>query len=50
VATLESEGYAVTAASDGPALRLFPQEKFDLVLLDVMMPRQKRLRRVPRTA
>jgi DNA-binding response OmpR family regulator len=39
VATLESEGYAVTAASDGvQALRLFPQEKFDIVLLDVMMP------------
>ncbi|MBI5382682.1 MAG: response regulator transcription factor [Opitutae bacterium] len=41
VATLESEGYAVTAASDGAqALRLFPQEKFDLVLLDVMMPKR----------
>ena len=41
VATLESEGYAVTAAADGAqALRLFPQEKFDLVILDVMMPRQ----------
>src|SRR5882757_7666823 len=40
VATLESEGYAVTAATDGvQALRLFPQEKFDLVLLDVMMPK-----------
>ena len=40
IATLESEGYAVTAASDGAqALRLFPQEKFDLVLLDIMMPR-----------
>jgi DNA-binding response OmpR family regulator len=40
VATLESEGYAVTAASDGAqALRLFPQEKFDLVLLDIMMPK-----------
>lgn len=40
VATLESEGYAVTAASDGAqALKLFPQEKFELVLLDVMMPR-----------
>jgi DNA-binding response OmpR family regulator len=39
VATLESEGYGVTAASDGvQALRLFPQEKFELVLLDVMMP------------
>jgi DNA-binding response OmpR family regulator len=39
-ATLESEGYAVTAASDGAqALKLFPQEKFELVILDVMMPR-----------
>jgi DNA-binding response OmpR family regulator len=41
VATLESDGYAVTAAGDGAqALRLFPQEKFDLVILDVMMPQQ----------
>ncbi|HEX2853722.1 MAG TPA: response regulator transcription factor [Opitutaceae bacterium] len=41
VATLESEGYAVTAAVDGAqALKLFPQEKFDLVLLDVMMPKK----------
>lgn len=40
VATLESEGYAVTAAADGAqALKLFPQEKFDLVLLDIMMPK-----------
>src|SRR4051812_31347049 len=40
VATLESDGYAVTAASDGAqALRLFPQEKFDLVMLDIMMPK-----------
>src|SRR5436309_1400912 len=40
VATLESEGYAVTPATDGAqALKLFPQEKFDLVLLDVMMPK-----------
>ena len=40
VATLESEGYAVTAAGDGAqALKLFPQEKFDLVILDVMMPK-----------
>lgn len=40
VATLESESYAVTAASDGAqALRLFPQEKFDLVILDIMMPK-----------
>src|SRR5215204_2321166 len=40
VATLESDGYAVTAASDGAqALRLYPQEKFDLVILDIMMPK-----------
>jgi DNA-binding response OmpR family regulator len=40
VATLESEGYAVTAVSDGTqALRVFAQDKFDLVLLDVMMPK-----------
>ena len=40
IATLESEGYAVTPASDGAqALKVFPQEKFDLVLLDVMMPK-----------
>ncbi len=41
IATLESDGYSVTAASDGTqALHLFPQEKFDLVILDVMMPVQ----------
>jgi DNA-binding response OmpR family regulator len=40
VATLESDGYAVTAASDGAqALKLFPQDGFDLVLLDIMMPK-----------
>jgi DNA-binding response OmpR family regulator len=40
MATLESEGYGVTAASDGvQALRLFAQDKFDLVILDVMMPK-----------
>jgi DNA-binding response OmpR family regulator len=40
VATLESEGYAVTPAADGAqALKLYPQEKFDLVVLDVMMPK-----------
>jgi DNA-binding response OmpR family regulator len=39
-ATLESEGYEVTTASDGAqALRLYPQNKYDLVLLDVMMPK-----------
>ncbi len=38
-ATLESEGYTVTAATNGAqAVKLFPQEKFDLVILDVMMP------------
>jgi DNA-binding response OmpR family regulator len=41
IATLESDGYDVTAASDGAqALQLFPQQKYDLVLLDVMMPKQ----------
>ncbi len=40
VATLESEGYDVVAASDGAqALKLYPQQKYDLVVLDVMMPR-----------
>ena len=40
VATLESEGYSVTPAADGAqALKLFPQQKFDLVMLDVMMPK-----------
>ena len=40
VATLESEGYAVVAASDGAqALKLYPQDKFELVILDVMMPK-----------
>ena len=40
VATLESEGYDVVAASDGAqALKLYPQGKFDLVVLDVMMPK-----------
>lgn len=40
-ATLESEGYSVTAATDGAqAMKLFAQEKFDLVILDVMMPKK----------
>lgn len=40
VATLESEGYAVTAAADGAqAIRLFLQTRYDLVILDVMMPK-----------
>jgi len=37
--TLESEGYAVTAAGDGEeTLRLWRAGAFDLILLDVMMP------------
>lgn len=40
IATLESEGYDVTAAADGAqALKLYPQSKYDLVILDVMMPK-----------
>lgn len=39
VDTLESEGYAVTTAANGEkALRLFKPGKFDLLLLDIMMP------------
>jgi len=38
--TLESEGHDVTAASDGAqALKLWPQAKFNLVILDIMMPK-----------
>ena len=38
--TLESEGHHVTAASDGAqALKLYPQSKYDLVILDIMMPK-----------
>lgn len=37
--TLESEGYQATPARDGDeALDLFDKRKFDLVLLDIMMP------------
>ncbi|HEY0943983.1 MAG TPA: response regulator transcription factor [Opitutaceae bacterium] len=40
IATLESEGYGVVAASDGAqALKLAAQERFDLAILDVMMPK-----------
>jgi adenylate cyclase len=36
---LRSRGYAVVTADDGPkALELVKREKFDLILLDIMMP------------
>jgi DNA-binding response OmpR family regulator len=39
-ATLESEGCTVTTAGNGAqALALWPQARYDLVILDVMMPR-----------
>jgi len=39
IATLESENYDVMSANDGAqALRLFQQKKYDLIILDVMMP------------
>lgn len=39
--TLESEGYRVTAAEDGEeAARLLAGSDFDLVLLDIMMPKK----------
>ncbi len=39
VDTIESEGYRVTPARDGKeAIDLFASEKFDLLLLDIMMP------------
>lgn len=41
IATLESEGYEVTAAADGAqAVKLFPQGKFHLAILDIMMPQK----------
>ncbi len=37
--TLESEGYHAEGAADGiRALKMFEQEKYDLVILDIMMP------------
>jgi len=39
--TLESEGYRTTSAVNGEqALALFQQESFDLILLDIMMPKK----------
>ncbi len=41
VDTLESEGYRTTSASNGEqALSVFAQEYFDLVLLDIMLPKK----------
>jgi DNA-binding response OmpR family regulator len=41
VDTLEMEGYNVTAAKDGvEALEFFSQKDFDLVLIDIMMPKK----------
>ncbi len=40
VATLESEGYEVTAVANGAqAMGLLKQESYDLIMLDVMMPK-----------
>jgi len=37
--TLESEGYHAAGAADGiQALKMFKHEKYDLVILDIMMP------------
>lgn len=39
IATLESDGYRATPASDGDrAFELLESERFDLVILDIMMP------------
>lgn len=39
--TLESEGYKPTPASDGEeALTLFKRGRFDLIILDIMMPKK----------
>jgi twitching motility two-component system response regulator PilH len=39
--SLEEEGYSVTAAKDGEeALEILKKEKFDCILLDVIMPKK----------
>ncbi len=39
--TLEEEGYAVTHCTDGQvAINLFDKDKFDICLLDIMMPQK----------
>jgi DNA-binding response OmpR family regulator len=38
---LETEGYGVVSAANGEqALKLFSQQKFDMVILDIMMPKK----------
>lgn len=38
--TLEKEGYEISVAADGEeALKLFEEEMFDMILLDVMLPK-----------
>ncbi len=45
---LESEGYDVDSAADGDeALAFWEETGPDLIILDVMMPKKKRLRRLP---
>ena len=47
-AKLSSEYFNVLSASDGPgALTVAQEERPDLILLDVMMPRHGRLRNLP---
>src|SRR3984957_13263916 len=44
VVGLEREGFAITVARDGnEALALFKEQEFDLLLLDVMLPRMSGL-------
>ena len=41
---LRKEGYVVSVAGDGdPALELAAREKFDLIILDLMLPGQSGL-------
>ncbi|MCK5236141.1 MAG: response regulator [Deltaproteobacteria bacterium] len=42
--TLKYKGYEVTTANDGiEALEKLPEENFDLIILDIMMPRMNGL-------
>jgi len=47
---LRSEGFDVEAASDGEAgLNAAKSEGFDLIILDVMLPKKERAGRLPRS-